>query len=128
MRIAAYQVRFYSNKVEGFTTSRSLRVFFNYPPPLHTHALKHMNKLEDLRSCSAYLIKIGQGQLRLIVETYFGTPYMGVFGFFFIWNYHVCIVARSGSIGAIKLKKTSKVSDNQPISGLPLGRECMCPK
>ena len=43
MRIAAYQVRFFSNKVEGFTTSRSLRVFYNYPPP----PVKHMNKLED---------------------------------------------------------------------------------
>ena len=29
MRIAAYQVRFLSNKVEGFTISRSLRVFYN---------------------------------------------------------------------------------------------------
>ena len=33
MRMAAYQVRFFSNKVEGFTTSRSLRVFYSYPPP-----------------------------------------------------------------------------------------------
>ena len=47
MRIAAYQVRFFSNKVEGFTTSRSLRVFYNYP---HTPSpVKHMNKLEDLK-------------------------------------------------------------------------------
>ena len=36
----------------------------------------------------------------LIIVTYFVLPYMGVV--FFILNYHVCIVARSGSIGAIK--------------------------
>ena len=28
-RIASYQVRFFSNKVEGFTTLRNLRVFYN---------------------------------------------------------------------------------------------------
>ena len=52
MRIAAYQVRFFSNKVEGFTTSRSLRVFYNYrppPPPPPPPPVKHMNKLEDLK-------------------------------------------------------------------------------
>ena len=48
MRIAAYQVRFFSNKVEGFTTSRSLRVFYNYRPPPPPR-VKHMNKLEDLK-------------------------------------------------------------------------------
>ena len=47
MRIAAYQVLFFSNKVEGFDTSRSLRGFYNYShPPSH---VKHMNKLEDLK-------------------------------------------------------------------------------
>ena len=47
MRIAAYKVLFYSNKVEGFTTSRSLRVFYNYPT--HTLPFKHINKQEDLK-------------------------------------------------------------------------------
>ena len=45
MRIAVYQLWFYSNKVEGFTTSRSLRVYILQLP--HTH--KNMNKLEDLK-------------------------------------------------------------------------------
>ena len=40
---------------------------------------------------------------------------------FSIWNYHISIVAHSGSIGAFTLKKNSYVSDNQPISGMPLG-------
>ena len=47
MRIAAYQVRFFSNKVEAFTTSRSLQVFYNYPAPPPPPPVKHMNKLED---------------------------------------------------------------------------------
>ena len=40
--------------------------------------------------------------------------------FFFIWNYHVCIVARSGSNGAFKLKKKLAKYLILPISGLPL--------
>ena len=35
MRIAANQVLFNCNKIEGFTTSRSLREFHNYP---YTHS------------------------------------------------------------------------------------------
>ena len=61
------------NNVEGCTTSSSLRVFHNYP---HTLSLMHMRKLEDLKVLWRLpdlldYIKIGQGQLRLIIELYF---------------------------------------------------------
>ena len=74
---ASYQVGFYINKVEGFTTSWSLRVF------PHTFSLKHMNKLEDLNPWSTHVttlisLKKVKDNIGLIIEVYIVLLYMGV--------------------------------------------------
>ena len=55
-----------------------LKISFVYR--LASHPLVRMHpKLEDLKRSPDLLnnVKIGQGQLRLIIQTYFVLPYMG---------------------------------------------------